>query len=45
MAIKVIRTKELIGKRVVTPIKSVGKSMPKIFSVGLILMLGSLSLP
>ena len=42
--IKVMRTKEIIIKRIINPIKSVGKSMPKLFSVGLVSLLGALPL-
>jgi hypothetical protein len=34
------RAKEIISKKIVNPIRSVGKSMPKLFSVGLISLLG-----
>jgi hypothetical protein len=39
-----MRAKEIISKRIVNPIKSVGKSMPKLFLVGLVSILGVLPL-
>ena len=39
-----MRTKEIISKRIINPIKSVGKSMPKLFSVGLASLLGMMPL-
>jgi hypothetical protein len=39
-----MRAKEIISKRIINPIKSVGKSMPKLFSVGLISLLGMMPL-
>jgi hypothetical protein len=36
--------KEIISKRIINPIKSVGKSMPKLFSVGLVSLLGMMPL-
>ncbi len=39
-----IRAKELISKKIINQIKSIGKSMPKLFFVGLISLLGALSL-
>ena len=36
----IIRAKEIISKRIINPIRSVGKSMPKLFSVGLFSLLG-----
>jgi hypothetical protein len=39
-----MRAKEIISKRIINPIKSVGKSMPKLFSVGLVSLLGALPL-
>ena len=38
------RAKEIISKRIINPIRSVGKSMPKLFSVGLISLLGMIPL-
>ncbi len=38
------RAKEIINKRIISPIKSVGKSMPKLFSVGLISLIGMMPL-
>ena len=38
------RAKEIISKRIINPVKSVGKSMPKLFSVGLVSLLGALPL-
>jgi hypothetical protein len=39
-----MRAKEIISKRIINPIKSVGKSMPKLFSVGLVSLLGMMPL-
>jgi hypothetical protein len=39
-----MRAKEIISKRVINPIKSVGKSMPKLFSVGWVSLLGMMPL-
>src|SRR4051812_18989663 len=39
-----MRAKEIISKRIIHPIKSVGKSMPKLFSVGLVSLLGMMPL-
>ncbi len=39
------RAKEIISKRIICPIRSVGKSMPKLFSVGLVSLLSLLPLP
>jgi hypothetical protein len=39
-----MRTKEIISKRIINPVKSVGKSMPKLFSVGLVSLLGMMPL-
>ncbi len=39
-----MRAKEFISKRIVNPIKSVGKSMPKLFLGGLVSILGVLPL-
>ena len=39
-----MRTKEIISKRIIDPIKSVGKSMPKLFSVGLVSLLSMMPL-
>jgi hypothetical protein len=39
-----MRAKEIISKRIVNPIKSVGKSIPKLFLVGLVSLLGTLPL-
>ena len=38
------RAKEIISKKIISPIRSVGKSMPKLFSVGLISLLGLMPL-
>ncbi len=38
------RAKQIINKRVINPIRTVGKSMPKLFSVGLVSFLGALPL-
>ncbi len=38
------RAKEIISKKIISPIRSVGKSMPKLFTVGLISLLGALPL-
>ncbi len=38
------RAKEIISKKIISPIKSVGKSMPKLFSVGLISLIGMMPL-
>ena len=38
------RAKEIISKKIVNPIKSVGKSMPKLFSIGLVSLLGLIPL-
>ena len=39
-----MRAKEIISKRFINPIRSVGKSMPKLFSVGLVSLLGMMPL-
>src|ERR1044072_1153722 len=39
-----MRAKEIISKRIVSPIKSAGKSMPKLFSVGLASLPGMMPL-
>ena len=39
-----MRAKEIISKKIVNPFRSVGKSMPKLFSVGLVSLLGLLPL-
>jgi hypothetical protein len=39
-----MRAKEIISKRIINPIKSVGKTMPKLFSVGLVSLLGMMPL-
>lgn len=39
-----VRSKEILSKKIINAIISVGKSMPKLFSVGLISLLGSLPL-
>ncbi len=38
------RAKEIISKKIISPIRSVGKSMPKLFSVGLVSLLGLMPL-
>ena len=38
------RAKEIISKRIINTIRSVGKSMPKLFSVGLVSLLGLIPL-
>jgi len=38
------RAKEIISKRIINPIRLVGKTMPKLFSVGLISLLGLIPL-
>ena len=38
------RAKEIISKKIISPIRSVGKSMPKTFSVGLVSLLGLIPL-
>ncbi len=38
------RAKEIINKRIISPVRSVGKSMPKLFSVGLISLIGMMPL-
>ena len=38
------RAKEIISKKIINPIKSVGKSMPKLFSIGLVSLLGLIPL-
>ena len=39
-----MRAKEIISKKIINPIKSVGKSVPKLFSVGLVSLLGMMPL-
>ncbi len=39
-----MRAKEIINKRIINPIRSVGKSVPKLFSVGLVSLLGVMPL-
>ena len=39
-----MRAKEIISKRIINPIKSVGKSIPKLFSIGLVSLLGMMPL-
>jgi hypothetical protein len=43
---KVMRAKEIINKKIIQPIRSVGKSMPlpKLFSIGLVSLLSALPL-
>ena len=38
------RAKEIISKKIVNPIRSAGKSVPKLFSVGLVSLLGLIPL-
>ncbi len=38
------RAKEIISKKIINPVRSVGKSMPKLFSVGLVSLLGLIPL-
>ena len=38
------RAKEIISKKIINPIRSVGKSMPKLFTVGLVSLLGLMPL-
>ncbi len=38
------RAKEIISKKIINPVKSVGKSMPKLFSVSLVSLLGLIPL-
>lgn len=39
-----MRAKEIISKRIINPIKSVGKSIPRPFSIGLVSLLGMMPL-
>ena len=39
-----MRAKEIISKKIIHPIRSVGKSMPKLLSVGLVSLLSALPL-
>ena len=39
-----MRAKEIINKRIINPIRSVGKSVPKLFSVGLVSLFGMMPL-
>src|SRR5919112_4568462 len=39
-----MRAKEIISKKIINPIKSVGKSIPRLFSIGLVSLLGMMPL-
>jgi hypothetical protein len=39
-----MRAKEIISKKIVNPIRMVGKSIPKLFLIGLVSLLGILPL-
>ena len=39
-----MRAKEIIGKKIVNPIRSVGKSKPRLFLIGLVSLVGTIPL-